>query len=70
MKVMGITKKIRKLRRNGRTAVYYQTCDLLNVVLIYSGYIGGAAHGFYGDFSLLFDPKTGKKNPLENIFTD
>jgi len=50
------------------TDVHYQTSDLLNISLTYQGYIGGAAHENYGVYSMFFDPKTGEKISLEDIF--
>jgi len=52
------------------TIVYYLSSGLLNIALNYHGYVGGAAHGFYGNWSLFFDPKTGKEIPLEDLFID
>jgi len=45
------------------TAVYYQTCDLLNVVLIYSGYIGGQ-HTVFTEIFLYFSTRKQAKKFL------
>jgi len=52
------------------TYVSYQTSDLLNISLNYEGYIGGAAHGFRGIYSLFFDLKTGEEIFLNDLFID
>jgi len=52
------------------TVIYYLSPDLLNISLNYNGYVGGAAHEYYGNWSLFFDPKTGKEILLEDLFTD
>jgi len=52
------------------TVLYYLSPDLLNISLNYNGYVGGAAHRFYGNWSLFFNPKTGEEIPLEALFID
>lgn len=61
--------KIPSWEASTKTKVGYQSNKMLNVVIDYYVFTGGA-HGYGAVRSLLFDAKTGKILPLSEIFSD
>lgn len=61
--------KIPSWEATTKTTVGYQSSKILNVVIDYYVFTGGA-HGYGAVKSVLFDPKTGKILTLDKLFSD
>lgn len=61
--------KIPSWEASTKTKVGYQSDKMINVVIDYYVFTGGA-HGYSAVRSLAFNPKTGKILPLNEIFSD